>query len=300
MPAVVVTEQPAIEPGLIFAARRFPWVVVGCALALVLGTIAFQATREPVEVATTTIMLRAPGGSEGGESLAALTSGFSRAPASAGERERFLTDQVEVIRSMRVMTTAAEMGRAGLPRAEWDPLAMREKTTVATASGSDAIRITFRGLDREKVKMGADVVAGAYREVARANSLATVEAAQRRVDADTDALNADRKRILDRAAVTFSGGELTVLAKELDLNLARQAELQARRDLIPPSSEVPDGVEVLVPAEFRPTPQGGLRVLVGAGIFGLFLGMGLAYLLALRDFRLSPSASVTRRAPAAD
>lgn len=329
------------EPGLLDAAWRFRWLVASCVLVAVVVTLGYGASRKASYVATSSLLLEDP----------KAKTPFRQEPSQqAISPDRYVADQVQLLRTAEIAERAAEIGREQLP-GQWQANRVASQFSVATTKDSNLVRVRFRAPSRRRAQVGANAVAVAYQDVFRRRTAERADATTARINASIEAIDQDRRRLIEQLAaqgganpvltaqfrealdrlaavsaaragaadaqsITNNDTELAALNRLVtgletlaELDVARAPQLQGlirelrvnadvRATLVQERAQVraaaavsSSGVSLFSAAGLPPpqAPARKIRTVLGAGTFGLLVGIGLAYLLALRRPTLTNS-----------
>lgn len=334
LPGEGVAGNTLTEPTLFSAAWRYKWVVLVTTLAAVALGLVWAVLHPP----TTKYTARA--------SLVIQATGSGLDLGTSGSPQRFVANQVEILRSEAVADLASQKAAEQDPPLELSPDDITSGLFIASSSLADLIDVVFTYPDDPDVAIGAaNAVVDAYRQLVASEKSAQSDAALQRIDAEMatldaqassleqqiadlnaqnttlvalraqydDALNeivglqaeavdADATRLTEIRArlsdlrslintyqailsVGVDSPELGDLSTQHDQVVARRDALIERRDTIAVDVELsPDVVAFSSPASSA-TPQsdsGPGRTMALALIAGLGVGMGLAFLLAMR------------------
>lgn len=207
--------------------RQYWWIVVPVVAAFLALGVAFNAFQAKDYQAVATLIIN--------DTRAAnpFSLGDSGVPSNQAS-ERYLADQVEILRSSDVAIAASE-----LLGGEFDPQQVLLRRSVSGDLTSNRIAISFDADSPDAAKRGADAVADGYVEVRQR----TVEDTANTALAKLDALLANLQQTIDdlggRIGILQRGSDArNELEQQLDEALAKFAALSRDRDAAPLGSEV--------------------------------------------------------------
>jgi capsular exopolysaccharide synthesis family protein len=210
-----MNDNISTEPSFFSAAWRYKWLVAGvAALAVALGVVFLEVfPSQPLYTAQTTMVVQATG--------AGLDVGSGSTP------QRFVANQIEILRSGAVAQLASQLAAKSDPPVEITPEELLEFSFVSGTNDSDLIGIVFISPDPVAAITGANALAAAYQELASLETNAATSAAIERIDAQVDSLDSrveslDAQIIVMRAADTVRAE----LRKQYEEALAEIAVLQ--------------------------------------------------------------------------
>ncbi len=283
--------------GEYLAVLRRRWFVVVGTMALVVAIVAaLDFSKTPVYQASSQLLLQ-PKQSE---------SIFSPAQA-ATDPTRAVQNELKIINSLAVRTAVAE--------------AYGSSISISAASGGDddVIILSATDTDPDEAARKVNVYAETYQEErfnAIVEDLAQSKAVlQQQIDdfqAEIDAINKPLAELDQRLATTPSSDPAyaDLLAERERLNNEIQAERSDREDQLSEYQQrlqvlqlserltTTGGVQILNPATVPKTPISPniVRDLVQAALIGLFLGIGLAFLLEQVDDSVRSTGDLERAA----
>ena len=173
-----MSDKTNTEPSLFSAAWRYRLLVVGItALAVAFGFV-YLEVRPPETVygAQTSMVVQATGGG--------LDLGAS---ASA---DRFVANQVEILKSSAVAQLASELAAQSEPPVVILPEELLGNAFMAGSNDSDLIVVAFTSLDPVAAVTGANAMAEAFQELASLETTAATQKAVERIDTQIDTLDA--------------------------------------------------------------------------------------------------------------
>jgi tyrosine-protein kinase Etk/Wzc len=207
--------------------RQYWWIVVPIVFAFLALGIAFNAFQAKDYQAIATLIIN---DTRAANPFALGDSGVPTNQAS----ERYLADQVEILRSSDVANAASE-----LLGGEFDAQQVLLRRSVSGELTSNRIAISFDAEDPDTARRGADAIADAYVEVRRR----TVEDTANTALGKLDALLANLQQTIDdlgrRIGILQSGSEARIeLEQQLDEARTKFATLSSERDAAPLGSEI--------------------------------------------------------------
>ena len=186
-----MSDRTNIEPSLFSAAWRYRVLVVGItALAVALGFV-YMEVSPPVTVygAQTSMVVQATGG---GLDLGAAASA-----------DRFVANQIEILKSSAVAQVASELAAQSEPPVVIPAEELLSNAIIGGSRESDLIVVAFASLDPVAAVTGANALAEAFQQLASLETTAATQAAVERIDTQIDTVDA-RLRTL-----TAQLGEIT-------------------------------------------------------------------------------------------
>jgi Mrp family chromosome partitioning ATPase len=195
--------------------RQYWWIVLVITIAFILLGVFLASTQDEIYEATASVILEDP---RAQEQFSVTDQGGPTNQAS----ERYLADQVEILRSVVVATVATES-------LDWEPTPgeVIDATTVEGGLVSNLIKVTFEADTPEHAKQGADAVVGAYIEVKQKGISETAATAIESLDVLVASVDGRLASIQARiVAVNLGSEDRQELNRQLE---AAQAELNAAR-----------------------------------------------------------------------
>jgi len=186
-----MSDRTNIEPSLFSAAWRYRVLVVGItALAVALGFV-YMEVSPPVTVygAQTSMVVQATGGG--------LDLGAAASP------DRFVANQIEILKSSAVAQVASELAAQSEPPVVIPAEELLSNAIIGGSRESDLIVVAFASLDPVAAVTGANALAEAFQQLASLETTAATQAAVERIDTQIDTVDA-RLRTL-----TAQLGEIT-------------------------------------------------------------------------------------------
>ena len=186
-----MSDRTNIEPSLFSAAWRYRVLVVGItALAVALGFVYMEVSPpETVYGAQTSMVVQATGG---GLDLGAAASA-----------DRFVANQIEILKSSAVAQVASELAAQSEPPVVIPAEELLSNAIIGGSRESDLIVVAFASLDPVAAVTGANALAEAFQQLASLETTAATQAAVERIDTQIDTVDA-RLRTL-----TAQLGEIT-------------------------------------------------------------------------------------------
>ena len=178
-----MSERNNTEPSLFSAAWRYRVLVVGITALAIALAFAYLEIRPPQTVygAQTSMVLQSTGGG--------LDLGASVSP------DRFVANQIEILRSGAVAQLASELAAKSEPPVIIPAEELLESSFIGGANDSDLVTIGFTSLDPVAAVTGANALASAYQTLASLETTAATVAAIERIDTQIDTLD-ERLRTL--------------------------------------------------------------------------------------------------------
>lgn len=216
-PGLGMEPIPPLEPTIFGAMIRYRWLVLVIVAFFVALGLLYDANQPPTYVATASLIVEDP----------RTTSPFE---TPSGQPQRYVADQVEILRSSVVAERAAELANQEVPEAGFTAEDFLTATQVAGRGDSDLIQISFVASDPGVAQVGANALAEAYQDVRRAEADTNSTAALERLDASLQTLNDD----LAALQAEITSGRATdqfddQLKEQFTEAIARVVELHAER-----------------------------------------------------------------------
>lgn len=193
---------------------RYRWAVVLVVLLSVALGLFLNDLRTVDYVATANLIVEDP--------RASSLEVTDVARQSTQDSERYLADQVEILRSSEAATIASRLTGGELTATQ-----IAEKRAISGDSTSNLIKISFRAQSPSIAKTGADALLDAYAELRRSQVQATAEAALAKLDALSEVIDAELTAI-DTRMQELTTPDPDRLELELQVNKAIR-ELNALR-----------------------------------------------------------------------
>lgn len=216
----------ADNPSLLRMLLQYWWVVILILAAFVGLAFLFDATQRPEFEARAELIVEDPRASR----LFEVTD-LSRPSTQASER--YLADQVEILRSAEVANVASELldGR-------FSPTRILLNRSIQGDLTSNLIEVFFTADSRDGAQEGANAIANAYQEVRRSQVQATAAVALEKVDALLAALDEELDQIDERIAEVRAGdAALQELNRQFSEAQQELNTLRMTRNLLPVGSE---------------------------------------------------------------
>lgn len=264
----------ALEPTLLGAMWRYRWLVLACVVLAGLAQSVYQATRRPQYTAAAALVVTDP----------TRESSLGTVQPNPELDGRYVSDQIQLLRSPRVAERAAALAKERAPDAGWGTGRMLGATQVTGSNDANLIFVRFKATDPSQAQVGANAMADAYQELRSAETKRYAEGSVQRINSTLAAIDVQRAELIAR--IRTNPPELPGLQADLTAGSQRRAQLAARRDELNAQAQLASsGVTSYSPAPLPPTAQPKLapRDAGIAGMFGLLLGAALAYFLALRN-----------------
>ncbi len=186
----------AFEPTIPGAVWRYRVLVAAAILAGALAGAAYALTQPSAWSATASLVVEDPRAS------AVFELGAAQSP------ERYVENQVEIIRSPVVAARAAELLSAAGEGTDASEDEVDDAVTVASRSDRDLVEISYRSdVSPDLAVAGADAVALAYQDVRRREASSNFAAALGRLDESIAASEADLAVIQERIAAQRGADE---------------------------------------------------------------------------------------------
>ncbi|MGH9052762.1 MAG: AAA family ATPase [Acidimicrobiia bacterium] len=208
---------PPLEPTIFGAMWRYRWLVLATVAVFAGLGLLYSANQARVYVANASLIVEDP-----------RTSSPFEQPS--GQPQRYVADQVEILRSAAVAERAAELANQELPEAGFATEVFLTGAQVVGRGDSDLIQISFVADDPRIAQAGANALAQAYQDVRRSEAAKNASAALERLDAslqgiDDDLASLQAEITSDRPADQFSDP----LRQQFADAIARVVDLQAER-----------------------------------------------------------------------
>jgi Mrp family chromosome partitioning ATPase len=236
--------------------------------------VIYALVRPPVYSGTATLALVDP------HSAPVFANASGQAP------DRYVGDQITVLKSPQLAAIAAALGAAKKP-----PLGLSADyfSTHTMVSGTPAtgslVQLTFTARDPATALAGVDTVVTSYENVVRAALDSQLSAVLSQIDAELTSINAELGPVEKTLGGPAPANQAALIQQEQAL-IARAAVLSQKRDQVVVDFNHPTpGVALYLPA--KSAVHGSrvaedLPVLSLALVAGLLVGVGTAYVLASR------------------
>lgn len=248
------------EPSVLRSISRHRVLIAVVTVAVGLLGLLVYSLRSTTYVAEAGVLLEDP------------RSAYLLSESSKRDEDRYVADQVSILKSPALLGRASQLIAAGDPAA----ISIRElqrSTSIRTTEGSNYIVIRYAAEDPTTSMLGANAIVDAYRELVRADLEATTAAAIKRLN----------------VAIADVTQALATSERADPANSLLLQQLRSRRSELEVDVKLAgDGVALLSPAELgrREGPSLTTALLLAVVLGGL-MGVGLAYVLDLREMRLS-------------
>jgi Mrp family chromosome partitioning ATPase len=269
----MATRMPG-EPTLAGAAWRYRFLVLVAVVAFLAAALVYAVARGPVYSATATLELLDP------HSASVFASSSGQPP------DRYVGDQITVLKSPQLAAAAAALGSAKKPPLGLSADYFSTHTMVSgTPSTGSLVQLTFTARDAATALAGVDTVVTSYENVVRAALDSQLSAVLSQIDAELTSINAQLGPI-GTALARPAPPNQAALQQQQQALLSSAAVLSQKRDQVMVDSTSPTpGVVLYLPPK-TPTHTSSLLaalpVLSLALIAGLVVGVGAAYVLAFR------------------
>ena len=230
---------PEVDP--IGAIRQYPAVVVGFTVVFAVIGMAFALRQAPVFVASAGLVV-------------ADARSSSIFEASSGDAERYVADQVAILKSRVIAERASALAPTLDPGREISPEDFLSNVSISFDPDSSFLGLSFEADDRVTAQVGANAMGASYREVisaaiaqdaetavgrldeAIAATVAKIEALQVEIDAlrvndaERAQLDADVAQIVSDLAELRRQGSLIPSGGSTEIGLAAIAEITAKAE----------------------------------------------------------------------
>jgi capsular exopolysaccharide synthesis family protein len=216
-----VAENVLAEPTLFSAAWRYRWLVIlTTVVALALG-VAYVVLRPT----STLFTARA--------SVVVQATGSGLDLGTSGIPQRFVANQVEILRSAAVVELASQIADQQDPPLQLTPEDVAAGLGIDSSTSSDLIDVLFSYPDDADVAVGgANAVVDAYKQLVSSEKSAVSEAALRRIDTELSSLDEQAQTLANQ--ITARINQDTTLT-----DLQRQYE-DALQEIVGLQSEAKD------------------------------------------------------------
>jgi len=216
-PGRTVAENVLTEPTLFSAAWRYKWLVVlTTVVALALG-IAYTVLRPT----STTYTARA--------SLVVQATGSGLDLGTSGNPQRFVGNQVEILRSAAVVQLASQIAGQQDSPLQLTPADISKGLRIESSTSSDLIDVVFTYPDDADLAIGgANAVVDAYKQLVASEKTAVSKAALKRIDAELSTLDDQAQTLAGQITARINQDTtLTALQTEYQDALKEIVDLQA-------------------------------------------------------------------------
>ncbi len=163
-------ERSQLEPSVLQAVLRHRWLVGACVVGAVLVGAGLTLGSLPTYVARASLIVEDPRGT-------AVFQQQGRRP-----EDRYVADQVQILRSLAVATRASQLVAEELTPAP-EPADILGSSEVAGRTDSNTIDIRYRTTSSQLAVAGANALGRAYQDVLRTESSRTADNAIERLNA---------------------------------------------------------------------------------------------------------------------
>jgi Mrp family chromosome partitioning ATPase len=254
------------EPTVVGAVARYWRFILVVVLVVTVPVALYAVTRPKTSSAMASLTVADPSDQSGGNN-------------TTSDPSRYVSDQLPVFQSASLGQHAAVRGRAQHPPLV-EPASWYLANTSAAASAADnnILSVTFSAPSSAEALAGLRAVVGGYSDVAKASTATQAKAISKQLDTSIAALDAQL------AADNNEQPSATVTASIQQLNASRSA-LVSRQVVVNSEAAVPSsGIsQALFPNDASTSGlMASLRTIIVGILFGLILGIGLAYVRAYR------------------
>ncbi len=212
----VISDASLEEPTLLTAGWRYRWLVLATLALGVALSLVFVAVREDTYEASAELFVEDP------RTVGVFATGTSTRP------ERYLLDQMELLRSRIVADRAAELVPEIAPEVELTADELQQEAQILGQSDTDLIVITFSATDAETAQVGANALAQAYQDLQSNVTSASSRAALDQVDSALAGLESQLDDLgAQIAGLSGSIGSEANIDEQLDEALTELVALQA-------------------------------------------------------------------------
>jgi Mrp family chromosome partitioning ATPase/capsular polysaccharide biosynthesis protein len=170
------------QPSIIAAMWRYRWLVVLLVAILIGLGFVFQAVVPAGFQATAEIVVEDP------RTSALFSPSEIRAPTAGSTPQRYVADQVEILRGSQVAGVASDYAR-DVESVEISSDEFLDKTSISSSRESNQIKVSFTADTPDRARIGANSIVEAYRSVRTAELRATANDAVRQIGLEEDKLN---------------------------------------------------------------------------------------------------------------
>jgi uncharacterized protein involved in exopolysaccharide biosynthesis len=181
------------EPTVLGATWRYRWLVLACVGGAVGLALLYGLARPRQYAAKVSLLVQAARASASSDSASTVA-------------QRYIADQVAIIRSADVARRAAQLTAERLPSAGLTPEDFLHDADVASHPESDLVTITFQSRKPREAQVGADALGEAYLAVRRSNTAANSASGMKRLAADIATVDGQLTRIRTDLANAQAGG----------------------------------------------------------------------------------------------
>jgi uncharacterized protein involved in exopolysaccharide biosynthesis len=191
-----VEEISPLEPTVLGAMWRYRWLVLASVAGAAVLSLVFAGTRPTEYEASASLVVEDPRASGVFQTLVGVRP------------ERYVADQVEILRSTVVAQRASELSAEELASEESPSLDdILDNAVIFGDSDSNLIEIRYRATDPSVAQVAADSIALAYRDVQRSADTGRAAAALERLDASLAEIDTELGRIQTRITALQPGAE---------------------------------------------------------------------------------------------
>jgi capsular exopolysaccharide synthesis family protein len=189
-----MSDRSNTDPSLLSAAWRYRFLVVAVTALVVAFAVVYLELFPPQTVygAQTSMVVQTTGGG--------LDLGASGSP------DRFVANQIEILRSGAVAQLASELAAKSDPPVIIPADELLEFSFIGGANDSDLIVVAFTSLDPVAAVTGANALASAYQTLASLETTAATQAAIERIDTQIDTMD-ERLRSLTGQVTAISNAD---------------------------------------------------------------------------------------------
>jgi Mrp family chromosome partitioning ATPase len=214
------------QPTLLGSIRRYWWLVLLITAAFGALGLVFNASQGTSYQAISDLIVTDP------RAANPFAFGGNVAPSNQAS-ERYLADQVEILRSSQAAAVASE-----LLEGDFSERQVLRRRSVSGDLTSNRITISFDAESAEAAKRGSDAVADAYVEIRRRSVRDSADAALRKVDTLLAVLKLTIDNLGQRIGILNSGDEnRRELEQQLEAARTKLNDLRDQRDAAPLGSE---------------------------------------------------------------
>lgn len=222
---------PDVDP--IGAIRQYPAVVAGFAVVFAVIGMAFALQQAPVFVASAGLVV-------------ADARGSSIFEASSGDAERYVADQVAILKSRVVAERASALAPTLDPGREISPDDFLSNVSISFDPDSSFLGLSFEADDRLTAQVGANAMGASYREVISAAIAQDAETAVGRLDDAIATAVAEIEGLqVEIDALRVNDDERAQLDADVAQIVSDLAELRRQGSLIPSGGGAPTGLAAI-------------------------------------------------------
>ncbi len=211
-----VADNRLAEPTLLTAAWRHRWIVVVTTVAMVALGIAYSAVRPPTTLYTARASLV----------VQATASGLDL--GTSGNPQRFVANQVEILRSEAVANLTSQIAAQQDPPLEVTPEQVTEGLAISSSTNSDLIDVlySYPG-DPQGAIDGANAIVDAYKQLVTSEKTAVSSSALARIDTELETLNQQAESLASQISdLKEQNKALTDLGDQYEASLQEIVDLQ--------------------------------------------------------------------------